>query len=256
MVEDLMARESDAHRLPLVLGGHSPPGEERTKALIRFVVPIALKEVMEILTPEFTRTSGHRFEIVHRLNPEVPKYIATGVAWDIAITNPYHVDRIIAAGRAAAGSGRPFGRTPLAFAVRGDASIPVRQSIEEIAKTLLSAASIAVTATGTSGATFHALARRLDVWEKIENRVRPMVGGGPMKALLAGDIELAALPLTNIAPVPGVHAIAVCPPEFHARIDLSLCLAPNASRAAHGFGEWLVDPARYATLGALGAHRF
>jgi len=145
---------------------------------------------------------------------------------------------------------------PLAFGVRGEVSVPAKRSRQAIAGTLRAAGSIAVTGTGTSGEAFRGLARRLGVWSAIEHRVRPMAGGGPMEALLAGEVEMAALPLTNIAPVPGVHAVAVCPPELDAHVDLSLCLAADASLAAHRFEQWLVDPARDAALGALGAQRF
>jgi len=223
---------------------------------IGFIVPVALAQVMDQLVPAFTRATGHRFTVVHRLNPEVPDHIAGGAAWDIALTNPWHVEEIIAAGRAASGSHRPFGRSPLALALRGAADGPALSADEDIAGALLAAERIAITGTGTSGGKFRTLARALGVWQDIGHRVLPMAGGYPMKALLAGEVDMAALPLTNIAPVPGAFATAVCRYGLGVHIDLSLCLSTTASCAARDFAAWLVAPARDARLEQLGANRF
>ena len=223
---------------------------------IRAIVPVALAETMAELTSEFARATGHRFEIVHRLNPEVPAYFATGAGWDIALTNPEHVAAIVASGRGDPASVRPFGRSALALAVRGPATAPVARSREGIAALLRATSDIAITDVGTSGAKFRALAAALGVREAIEGRIVPMPGGGPMRALLTGAVEMAALPLTNVAPVPGVIAVALCPPGLGVHIDLSLCVRRNAPHAARAFAGWLVDPARDARLERLGARRF
>jgi len=225
-------------------------------APIGFIVPIALAQVMERLAPEFTRETGHRFAIVHRLNPEVPDHIASGAVWDIALTNPWHVEEIIAARQAGTGSHRPFGRSPLALARHGARPGPALFTDENIAAALLSANRIAITGTGTSGEKFRTLTEALGIRYDIEHRIVRMAGGGPMKALLTGEVDMAALPLTNIAPVPGVFAAAVCPSALGVHIDLSLCLSTTASRAARDFAAWLIDPARDVRLEQLGASRF
>ena len=223
---------------------------------IEFVVPVALKEVMERLVPDFERATGHRFETAVMLNPEVPGYVAAGAEWDVAITNPRHVDEILEAGFGARGSHRPFGRSPLAFGVRGVIGSAPCRSADDIRAMLLEAPSIAVTGTGTSGKTFARLARALGIEDALRSKLRLVAGGEPMAALLAGDVAVAALPLTNIAPVPDVSVAGTCPPELDVHVDLSLCLSRDASGAAREFADWLVDPARDAELGRLGAERF
>ena len=223
---------------------------------IEFIVPVALKEVMERLVPDFERETGHRFGIAVMLNPEVPRYIATGARWDVAITNPWHVDEILEAGFGAPGSHRPFGCSPLAFGVRGVVGNAPCRSADDVRAMLLGAASIAVTGTGTSGKTFARLARTLGIEDALRPKLRLMAGGEPMAALLAGDVAVAALPLTNIAPVPDVSVAGICPPELDVHVDLSLCLSRDASGAAREFADWLIDPARDAALGQLGAERF
>ncbi|WP_424974310.1 substrate-binding domain-containing protein [Dinoroseobacter sp. S124A] len=223
---------------------------------IEFIVPVALREVMDVLGPVFEAETGHRLRITHMLNPEVPGHVATGAAWDIAITNPVYVAQIIAAGHSPAGRHRPFGRAPLSFAARGPASAPAVTDPARIAAVILGAGRIGLTDQGTSGAQFHALARSLGVTEQVADRLCGLEGGGPMRALKAGEVDLAVLPLTNIAPVPGVHAVAICPEALEVHVDLSLCLSHEASEAAQGLAAWLTDPARDGALAALGARRF
>ena len=222
-----------------------------------FVVPVALKEVMERLLPDFERETGHRVEVAVMLNPDVPGYIAAGATWAVAITNPWHVEQILAAGHGAPGSHRPFGRSPLAFGRRGAAGgSRHRSGRDDIAAMLLEAESIAVTRTGTSGKTFRRLVEALGIREALEPKLRFMAGGEPMATLIAGEVAVAALPLTNIAPVPGVFPTAICPVELGVHIDLSLCVSRDASNAARELAEWLIDPALDATLKRLGAERF
>ena len=223
---------------------------------IEFIVPVALKEVMERLVPEFECATGHRLEISVMLNPEVPGHVAAGAGWDVAITNPWHVDEILETGFGAPGSHRPFGRSPLAFGVRGVIGSAPCRSADDVRAMLLGAASLAATATGTSGKSFARLTRTLGIEGALRPKLRLMAGGEPMAALLAGEVAVAALPLTNIAPVPDVSVAGICPPELDVHVDLSLCLSRDASGAAREFADWLVDPARDAVLGQLGAERF
>ena len=220
------------------------------------IVPVALKEVMETLLPDFERRTGHAVSVVVMLNPDVPAYIGAGAAWDVALTNPWHVEEIVAAGHGAPGSHRPFGRSPLAFGTRDVDGEAARRRDADLAALLLGAGSIAVTRTGTSGKTFHRLIETLGIRDALEPRLRLMAGGEPMAALLAGEVDVAALPLTNIAPVPGVSAAGICPLELDVHIDLSLCTNRTASDAAPSLVDWLLDPARDDALRRLGAERF
>ncbi|MEM1366113.1 MAG: hypothetical protein AAGH82_10240, partial [Pseudomonadota bacterium] len=120
----------------------------------------------------------------------------------------------------------------------------------------VAAQSIAITDVGTSGGQFRTFAHQLGIWQDIAPRVVGLEGGGPMKALLSGDVELAALPLTNIAPMPRVQTMAVCPIDMNVHIDLTICLQPGAPKAAHKLAKWLCHTDRDVQLRELGGHRF
>lgn len=227
-----------------------------TPAHIRCVVPIALSEVFERLAPQFTSELQHQLTITYMLNPEVPEHVLGGAAWDLAISNPWHINQIIDAGLAARETHRFFARSPLALAVLGKDQTAVTSDPSEIRDILQSARNIAVTDIGTSGKMFDRLMEKLGVSGEINDRVLRLEGGGPMRALLAGEAEIAVLPNTNIAPISQAGTIAVCAPELDVHIDLSMCLNRSAATSAARLLSWLENPERDEVLAEMGAMRF
>lgn len=226
-----------------------------TERPIDFVVPIALKEVMEALTPRYTSETGVYFQMTSRLNPEVPRYVSQSNTWDVALSNPQYIDEIVAAGLSTTLDCHPFGYAPLALAQRGVASSAAVCSPEEIASVLRHAGDIAMTKGGTSGEAFLTLTTTLDVRHEIEQRIKPMAGGEPMRALLSGEVDMAALPLTNILPIPGVYAVAICPLELNVHIEFSICSNPATNSAARHFVQWLTSQAVETLLQEYGVQR-
>ncbi|MEM9756122.1 MAG: substrate-binding domain-containing protein [Pseudomonadota bacterium] len=218
---------------------------------VAVVLPIALKEVFDDIAPKFTAATGHRFQTALMLNPEVPDYIAGGATWSIALSNPSYIKRIVDAGFCDGGS-RPLGYSPLAFAMRGQSHAAPLERPAKIADFLRRAASVAVTGAGTSGAHFSKLAADLGISELMRGKLRLLPGGGPMAALKNGDVEVAALPLSNIAPVSGVFATAICPDDMGVHIEFSLCRCAGANAATRQFADWLRDPDVLSDLHGLG----
>ncbi|MGR3501400.1 substrate-binding domain-containing protein [Pseudaestuariivita sp.] len=222
---------------------------------LRCIIPVAFKEGVGAFGPDFTSETGIALDIVHMLNPEVPGYVAEGPAWDLAMTNPRYCRQMIEAGDAVEGSHVPVARSPLAFAARAPVE-EVAETHDALADLLTKSASIGLTGSGTSGSMFRDLTRKLGVSLEVDPKVHTLEGGGPMRALRAGEVELAALPLTNIAQETDVHVVGVCPWELGVHIDLSLCLSKSAQPEAQVLVNWLTDPVRNAELQRLGGWRF
>ena len=224
------------------------------------IVPIALKETIEALAPAIEEALGLHVKATHMLNPEVPSTIRQHPSWDIAFSNPWHLKEIIDHPTVDAASHRPFGRSPLAFAVRGHGGSQSRQGmktsgLDDIRTALDDADRIAITDGGTSGDRFQSLIRTLGVSDAIREKIVRLGGGEPMRALLRGDVDLAALPLSNIAPIAGVYTKVILPPALNAHIDLSLCLSRRAGANATDLASWLTDDARADQLQQLGVDR-
>lgn len=220
---------------------------------IRFVTPVALLDVINSIGSEFERSTGFRLDLSIMLNPEVPSFIRSGGHWSIAASNPWHLEEI---GDDIRGPIKTIGRTPLAFGARGEGE-DGHAACEEagISEVLRRSKRIGVTGAGTSGGTFARLLDHLKLADEIRDRVIPMKGGEPMRQLIAGGVDLAALPLTNIAPIKGVHSVAICPWELDVHVDLALCCHTKACAAASQLADWLISSERNTQLKALGLMR-
>jgi ABC-type molybdate transport system substrate-binding protein len=224
---------------------------------ILLLAPVALKAAVTDLVAEFGRISGVPVETDIVLNPEVPRRIAKGEAFDVAITNPGYVADLVDAGYADSGSHRAFGRVPLAIAIAGETGDASRRP-EDVADLLLSAESIAYTGAGTSGRIFREMAEGLGVLDRIEARLRPMDAGAPIRAVAEGRAVLAAAPLTVVRTTPGVRAAAICPPEMGTDIEMSIFLSPDAAHRADARAllSFLTDARHDASLSGAGVERF
>ena len=219
--------------------------------IIRFVLPVALRDVFDVLAPAFEAQTGHRFETAVMLNPEVPGHVSSGAPWSIAASNPEYVDRIVETGGCEPRM-HDLGLSPLAFAVLEEAGVAPAEGTDGVAAVLTQARRVAVTRQGTSGARLVRLAEALGLTEMLRAKLRPMPGSGPMAALLAGEVDVAALPLTNVAPILGVRAAALCPTSMDVHVDLALCLHPDAGPGARLFADRMAAQAMAGELRDLG----
>lgn len=200
--------------------------------LIMFV-PAAIRAIMGDLAARIEATAGAPVTQRIDLNPAIPKRIAAGEAYDIALTNPHYVHTLIDSGLADPATHHPFGRIPLAMGRKADATTALETDPSDIAGILLFAKSIAYTGAGTSGRLFLEAADRLGVKDAIASKSQGVAGGVPAQMAAAGDVDIAIAPLTTILATPGLVAVAVLPEAFETHIDISVFLSPSARDGAH-----------------------
>ena len=222
---------------------------------VLLLAPVAVEDVLRQLLGAYRTTTGDEVETEIVLNPEVPRRISAGAAFDIGITNPWYVSDLVAAGRVDGASHAAFGRVPLALAVAGDGAACATDA-DGIASLLLAAPDIAFTDTGTSGRIFRDLAARLGVLDRIADRLRPMGAGEPILAVADGSCALAAAPLTVVRATKGVRAAAICPAELGTDIEMSVFLNSTRSDGAERLLSYLADPARDEAWSRAGVERF
>ncbi|WP_159458475.1 substrate-binding domain-containing protein [Roseisalinus antarcticus] len=217
---------------------------------VQVIAPVAIRVLLTELVEGIGRETGLDVGLTFDLNPAVARRITAGEAFDLAITNPWHVAELVAAGLARADSETAFWTIPLAIAAREmrEAAAP-----EDI---LRQATSVAYTAEGTSGQTFLRVAEKLGVLNAIRPRLMPMGAGEPVRAVAAGEAEIAIAPLTTILAAPGVVGLAEFDRSLGASIDLSMVLCGDApALGAEALLAALADPALDAALAAGGMAR-
>ena len=190
------------------------------------------------------------------LNPAIPERIATGEAFDIALTNPPYVRALIEKGLADAASHRPFGRVPLAVARRSGADVTVTPDVAGIARLFRDAESVAYTGAGTSGRIYLEVMEKLGLTDAVAFKSKAISDGVPAEVAAASQVELAVAPLTTVLATPGVVPVAVFPEELGTHIDMSVFLNTQSATEAERVLEFLTAGEVDGELADAGIMRF
>ncbi|MBK0400866.1 substrate-binding domain-containing protein [Limibaculum sp. M0105] len=212
---------------------------------LRAFIPRAIDSFMPGLIPTMEQRLGTTIEATFELNPIIPQRVLAGEPFDLGITNPWYLPKLIDHGLVSPSGHRAFGRVALAIAGREPMVEGPETSPAGIIALLRRANSIAYTAEGTSGRTFLDAIARLGVGREIEARLVPMgIGQSPSRAAAEGKVDLAIAPLTTVAVAPSLNVLALFPSDLGADIDMSVFLAAHrhegslASKAL----DFLTDP--------------
>jgi hypothetical protein len=196
--------------------------------------------------PRLDAVAGRPTELLIDLNPAIAERIAAGERFDVGLTNPHFVPALVASGRIAEASHRPFGRVPLAIGRRKGSAPSLATGVEDIVALIGAAESIGYTGAGTSGHTYLDVVERLGLSQTALPKSRPLDAGRPIAAVAAGEVELCVVPLTTVRSAPGVVPAAIFPSELGADIDLSVFLSPTPAEGASAILEFLtsseIDP--------------
>lgn len=224
---------------------------------VRLLGALAIKSQLYALIERFEASRGARVASTFDLNPRVAQRILQGEAFDVGMTNPVYVGQLVHLGKVAGDTHVPFGRIPLAIAIRDGYAGQATKSLDDICSLLRQAKSITYTADGTSGKTFRNVMSRIGVWTEIAPRTQPMGAGQPVRAVAAGAADLAVAPLTTIIAAPGVVPVATFPPDLQADIEISMFLSSEAENdaPARQLLRFLSEPALDADLASNGIIR-
>ena len=216
---------------------------------------LALKGVLERFRADFEKALGAPLDLRFDATQAILGRLAQGERADLLVLTDEAMETLRKAGKVR--QARVLGSSGIGVAVRAGARKPDIGSVEALKRALLSAASVAHSKVGASGIYFAEVLRRLQIEDKLKNRI--VVEKGPVGAVVArGEAELGVQQLCELAPVPGIDIVGPLPealqkltffaagiPANAAKPDSALqllgLLRSDASRAA--MVESRIDPA-------------
>lgn len=175
--------------------------------------------------------------------------IAAGKGADAVILTDEGIGELAKKGLLVPGTPMPLGRSGVGLAVRAGARRPDISSVEALKRALREAASVGHSRMGASGLYFAGLLERLGLADQLKKRV--IVEKGPVAAgVAAGDIEIGAQLLCELAPVPGIDIVGPLPGEVQKLYAFSAAVMANAARpeAAKAFLAFLGSDAARAQM--------
>lgn len=218
----------------------------------------ASKEIIQKLADSFAAKTGHKITITSDTAGGVARRVEAGEPFEVAIATRQVVDRLIAAGKLAAGTRADIASTAIGIAVKEGAPKPDISSVEAFKTMLKNAKTIAYVdpaSGGTSGIYLAGVIDKMGLTEEMKPKLRLQSGGYVAERVAKGEAEIVLHQISEILPVKGVTLIGGLPPEIQLITTYSGGLAPNASDVAKAFHAHLTGPDSDAIVKGAGMEK-
>jgi molybdate transport system substrate-binding protein len=232
-------------------------------AELRVMISAGFYGVYSELGPAFERTSGHHLVTTRGPSmgdsPEaIPARLARGEPADVVIMDGGAVDELAAKGLVRPGSKLELARSLIGMVVRAGASRPDIGSVDALKRTLLAAASIAYSDSGSGTYLSTKLFPKLGIADQIAGKARKVRGppsGEPVAAVVArGEAEIGFQQVAELIHVPGIAFVGPLPADVQPAIFFAGAVTPAAREpeAAAALIRFLSSPDAAATITKAG----
>lgn len=174
-----------------------------------------IRGVVVEIGQQFERSTGHKFAAQYVGGPVVRQKITAGENFDVAISQPSEIDRLIKDGKINLKSRADIAYSGMGFGVRKGAPRPQISSSDLFKAALVKAKSIAYAGDGASGQFFLKLFERLGIADVVKPKLKSMPAGTPAaEAVARGEAEIVLLSVPSILAVPGVDLVSPLPADI------------------------------------------
>jgi molybdate transport system substrate-binding protein len=212
---------------------------------IRLMASPGVREILQDLVPEFERSSGHKVNTTWAGNADIVKRITGGERFDLVIMAGENIDKLVAAGKVAAGSRTDVAKSGVGVAVRAGLPKPDISSAEAVKKAVLAAKSVAYSS-GPSGIYIAELFKRMGLAEEIKHKVKQTPSGVQVGNVMAqGAADLGFQQVSELIHVKGITYLGPLPAEIQLMTVFSAGLPAAASNttASNALIKFLAAPA-------------
>ena len=202
--------------------------------------PRGVQAPLAAIAETFRAASGHHVSFVYGTAGALARRAAGAEPADVVITAGRGLDTLVKDGVALGATRVSVGAVGVGIAVKAGGPRPDVSTPEALKATLLAAPSIgyADPARGGQGGThFAKVVEQLGLTGTLQARTRPFGEGlEALERVAAGEITLAAAPISEILPLSGLSLAGPLPPPLQARLAYAAALlararSPEAGRA-------------------------
>jgi molybdate transport system substrate-binding protein len=226
---------------------------------VRVMISAGFYQVYAELGPAFERATGHRLVTTRGPSmgdsPEaIPTRLARGETADVVILDGGAADELAKQGIVRAGSKIDLAKSQIGMVVRAGAAKPNISSVEAFKRTLLDAASIAYSDSGSGTYLSTTLFAKLGVADQVARKSRKVRGppsGEPVAAVVArGEAEIGFQQVSELIHVAGVTFVGALPAELQPGFSFvgAITAAARQPDAALALLRFLASPDAAATI--------
>lgn len=193
----------------------------------------AVKPALEVLAPQFEKTSGIELKLQYAPVGVLMRRLAEGAHPDVLVLSADVVQEVVAKGWVPPGSATPVGSVGVGIAVQQGAALPDVSSPEALRKTLLAAKTLTYMdpQKGTSGKHFASVLDQLGIADQVRTKTTLGDVGYVLEPVARGEIEIGVQQITEILPVKGAVLVGPLPPSLQKITTYSIMQTVKASDA-------------------------
>ena len=228
-------------------------------AELHVMISAGFYRVYTELGPAFERATGHRLITTRGPSigdsPEaIPTRLARGEFADVVILDGASTNELAKRGFVLAGSKVDLALSQIGMVVRSGAASPNIGSVEAFRRTLLAAASIGYSDSGSGTYLSTTLFAKLGIADQVARKSRKVRGppsGEPVAAVVArGDVEIGFQQVSELIHVPGVTYVGPIPAELQPGFSFAGAITSKARQvdAARALLRFLASPEADSTI--------
>lgn len=243
--------------LGLALGAATPSTVQAAE--IRVVTSGGFSAAYDQLVPLYEQATGHkvvtaRGASIGNAPDSIPSRLARGEQFDIVILADSGLEKLIAQGKVQPGSRVDLARSMIGMSVRKDTPKPDISSVEALKQTLLSAKSIAYSASASGTYLSNELFPRLGVAEQIKDKAHKIYSERVGAVVLRGDAEIGFQQVSELLPFKELQFVGPLPDEVQQRVFFSagVAMGTQDADAARHLIRFLAAPAAASIVRSTG----
>jgi molybdate transport system substrate-binding protein len=243
--------------LGLALLGNTT-GSTASAAEIRLLCAVALHPAIDVLIPDFEKSSGHKVTVAYGNAGAIADRFQKGEAADLVINAAPLMDQLRAQGKVLAGSRVIIAKVGVGVFVRKGAAKPDISSADAFKRSMLTARSIAYpdpAGGGASGIYMASLLERLGIAGEMKPKTKLTPPGKVLYASVAsGDIEIGFNQISEVLAQPSVEFVGPLPAAIqnYTQFVPGIVTGSSQTDAGKALVTFLSSPAAQTVLKAKG----
>jgi len=232
-------------------------GSTAGAAEMKLLCAVALHPAIDVLIPDFEKSSGHKVTVAYGTAGAVTKRIQKGEAADIAISSVPMIDRLQTQGKVVAGDRVIIAKVGVGVFVRKGAAKPDISSAEAFKRSMLTAKSIAYpdpARGGASGIYVHSLLEKMGIAAEMKPKTKFSKLGTLYKSVASGEVEIGFNQVSEIMAQPTIELVGPLPSAIQNYTQFVPGIVTGSSQAdsAKALIAFLYSPAAKTALKAKG----
>jgi molybdate transport system substrate-binding protein len=199
---------------------------------MRILSTLAVKKVLDELTPQFRLPDGQSFDISIDPTVLVVCRIQAGERGDLAILTTAGIDELSAAGILTGKGRRNLCISEIGIAVKAGTLKPDISTAAAVRKLLLDVPSLAYSKAGASGIFFAGLIERLGIADAVNRKATIIPAGFTAELATNGTVEIAIQQISELMAVPGVDIVGALPDDINERLSFPGAVFASSSNPA------------------------